>query len=178
MRIIFPARSISRWIVLACFAATIGLWLVSPSRAFAAEVHFDPDSPASKEYALPLPQARSEALGDSGVTSGSPSSAPLFGVGISGGGRGGGGDDGAAPVKGNSGGHGVFAAGDRTSRTGKPVGAGQDNGARPQHLDGRSRYSAGTAIAWIVGVLVVGLLFGVLLRAAPRFGGRRIADRA
>lgn len=48
------------------------------------EVHFDPDSPAGKEYALPLDQARDEASGGA-VNRASGERAPLFGVGISGG---------------------------------------------------------------------------------------------
>jgi hypothetical protein len=46
-------------------------------------VHFDPDSPAGKEYALPLDQARGEAIGGSESDRGAAPGAPLFGVGVS-----------------------------------------------------------------------------------------------
>ena len=47
-------------------------------------VHVDPGSPAGKEYALPLDQARRDAKGESGPGSSSRTSrsAPLFGEGI------------------------------------------------------------------------------------------------
>lgn len=58
-------------------------WTSSP--AHAGEVHFDPQSPAEKEYALPLQQARNEALGTGGAEGRvRPEAAPLFGVGIGG----------------------------------------------------------------------------------------------
>jgi hypothetical protein len=63
-------------------------WLAVPAEgAVAGGVHFDPESPAGKEYALPLAQARNEAMGGGGSDDGSGASAPLFGAGISGRGR-------------------------------------------------------------------------------------------
>jgi hypothetical protein len=75
------------------------LTLAAPGSSSAAGgVHFDPESPAGKEYALPLDEARNEAAGtgnegpegSSGSRSGSKvesgESAPLFGEGVSGGG--------------------------------------------------------------------------------------------
>jgi hypothetical protein len=57
-----------------------------PSFALAQEgVFVDPDSPAGKEYAIPLEQARREATGGASGREGSPGGAsgqPLFGVGI------------------------------------------------------------------------------------------------
>jgi hypothetical protein len=58
--------------------------LTSSARAAAANgVHFDPDSPAGKEYALPLEQARDEATGGDASNEDSGVGAPLFGAGIS-----------------------------------------------------------------------------------------------
>ncbi len=55
--------------------------------AMANGVFFEPGSPAGKQYALPLSQARKEATGGAESTRGSGASAPLFGLGISSGGR-------------------------------------------------------------------------------------------
>lgn len=46
-----------------------------------AGVHVDPNSPAGKQYEIPIPSARQEASG--GAHHGSGGSAPLFGVGVS-----------------------------------------------------------------------------------------------
>jgi hypothetical protein len=79
-------------------ALVLSVALVGPSASFAAEpgVHVDPNSPAGKEYQLPLETARQQAAGGTatggrgsggsgarGATStAGPSSAPLFGQGI------------------------------------------------------------------------------------------------
>jgi hypothetical protein len=71
-----PAILLAGVVVLAALC-----WLAVPGAgAVAGGVHFDPESPAGKEYALPLAQARNEATGEGG----SSASAPLFGAGISG----------------------------------------------------------------------------------------------
>ncbi len=70
------------------------LWLVWPGAAAASSgVVVDPDSPAGKEYAIPLQQARREAAAGKEAPSGGSGVAavdqngqghvPLFGVGIS-----------------------------------------------------------------------------------------------
>jgi hypothetical protein len=57
--------------------------LMSSARAMAANgVHFDPDSPAGKEYALPLDQARGEATGGGESDEEAAPGAPLFGAGV------------------------------------------------------------------------------------------------
>src|SRR5665811_1977608 len=62
--------------------ATLGALAASGQRAVAkGGVHFDPDSPAGKEYALPLDEARDEAVGEGQPDGASGASAPLFGVG-------------------------------------------------------------------------------------------------
>ena len=60
---------------LACLAL-----LVSPAWAQEDGVFVDPDSPAAKEYALPLEQARREAGG--GSQGAGADAAPLFGEGV------------------------------------------------------------------------------------------------
>jgi hypothetical protein len=60
--------------------ATLGLAFSAPSAFAQAErgVTLDPDSPAAKEYALPIAQARRDTGGDRGATKTSPS----FGAGV------------------------------------------------------------------------------------------------
>jgi hypothetical protein len=60
--------------------AALGLAFSAPSAFAQAErgVTLDPDSPAGKEYALPIAQARRDTGGDSGATKTSPS----FGAGV------------------------------------------------------------------------------------------------
>jgi hypothetical protein len=144
------------------------------SSAAAGEVHFDPQSPAGKEYALPLPQARSEALGTD-----APADPPLFGVGIgdpSGGeGRAGGTSGGKAAAtvrgegrkhKGRSGAHaggGGKAGGDTPSR-----GSGGEP-SRPVVVPSAS-YDASGAIALLGGLILLAVLAGFVLRLSP---GRR-----
>lgn len=54
-----------------------------PSTALAQTgVHVDPESPAGKEYAIPLEQARREAGGTDGGAARPGAQAPLFGQGI------------------------------------------------------------------------------------------------
>ena len=50
-----PFRSV---VALAAISSLGFLGLVAPSAASAGAVHFDPNSPAGKEYALPLADAR------------------------------------------------------------------------------------------------------------------------
>src|ERR1700761_8477411 len=45
-------------------------------------VHVDPGSPAGKQYAIPIPSARSETSGQSGSSGSGSSNPPLFGVGV------------------------------------------------------------------------------------------------
>jgi len=72
-------------LLTALLSSVASLALIGPcSQAWANGVHFDPESPASKEYGLPLPEARNEALG--GTRTGHASfEPPLFGIGIPGG---------------------------------------------------------------------------------------------
>jgi hypothetical protein len=85
IREIIPRGRPSAAMVLAGLVVLLTLaGLASSGLATAADgVHFDPNSPAGKEYALPLDQARDEATGGGGSDEGSAAGAPLFGVGVS-----------------------------------------------------------------------------------------------
>jgi hypothetical protein len=65
-------------------ALSLVLLLLAPAGALAATqpgVHVDPGSPASHQYQIPIPAARSEAAGQSAAGT-AAQSAPAFGVGI------------------------------------------------------------------------------------------------
>src|SRR5215213_2131943 len=105
-----PDRSIrlARTAILLTATVVATLLLLPQGSALAGEVHFDAESPAGKEYALPLDQAREEAAGAGKTDGPAGEKAPLFGEGISNGGGGGGAQGGGAAV----GGDGGIAAGD------------------------------------------------------------------
>jgi hypothetical protein len=72
-----------------CVLPLVAVVLGATAPAFAAEdgIILDPDTPAGKEYAIPLDQARQEAVGESRGTRASGGSGPasaggLFGQGI------------------------------------------------------------------------------------------------
>jgi hypothetical protein len=174
MRLTSPAKSATATMLLVVLGNLIGM---APS-AIAGEVHFDSQSPAGKEYALPLPQARSEALG-----TGAPADAPLFGVGI-------GGSKDAAEKKGDGsrgvtptavGGEGEGRKG--RSRTPADRGNAAPSGGAPSSHDGgrpsrtvvisSASYGGRGAIALIAGLILAAVLGGFALRRSPR---RRAGD--
>lgn len=156
-------------------AGLVGM-LCSASTAAAGEVHFDPQSPAGKEYALPLPQARAEALGTD-----TPADPPLFGVGISaptGGvegqtGRTPGGKQ-AAKGGGETGwkhkhrGR-AHVGGDDKAGNGAPFG-GDGGGPSPPAVVPGASYDPSGAIALVGGLILLAVLAGFVVRLAP---GRR-----
>jgi hypothetical protein len=156
--------SVVRRMVIAGFLVVLAL-AATAADAGAAEVHFDPDSPAGKEYALPLPQARNDALGDDRIDDRPPSEAPLFGVGISGGDSGGGATQGPREAHGESraaaGGEG--SGGDGSGRQASPRET--SDSAR---ATGGSSYALGTAIILVAAVLVGAVLLGLGLRVLAR----------
>lgn len=169
-------RRIDRWTVITAFLAAVVLSILPAAPAAAGEVHFDPDSPAGKEYALPLPQARNEAMGKEGIKDEPPSQAPLFGVGVggSGGGSGGGGESqgngspqSSGQNQGNSGGGGANPSDRPRSGTAKANPATQD-----------TSYGLGTAVALIGGILLIALALGLALRALTKAGAGRSLGRA
>jgi hypothetical protein len=150
------------------------------NRAEAGEVHFDPESPAGKEYALPLQQARNEALGTGGGeagggpgapggSGGSGAAAPLFGVGV--GGRNNGSDTGKPA---NGGGAGQRSDGGGTQTQGGP-GDGGSSTTDPSQADpsavataAGADYSTGQGLLLLAGILVLGVALGFGLRASGR----------
>lgn len=146
--------------VLAGLLATLVLSIVPAAPAPAGEVHFDPDSPAGKEYALPLPQARNEALGGEGIGDRPPSEATLFGVGIGGSGDGGAGqgDGGSSPSGGSSNGQNGTTPSSETERPASKSAVATQG----------SSYSSGTAMGLLAGILLIALVLGIALRALTR----------
>jgi hypothetical protein len=148
----------------------LGLLAVGGGIASAQDkgVHVDPNSPAGKEYALPLDSARREASGGASSGSSSGDSAPLFGAGIS---RGGGSSGGGASSPGSGPGDGK-ANGTRDGGSGGSGGNGSSLGgvdatqAARAVADTGGGLSAGALTLLIaLGVLAVGGLIGLSVRA-------------
>lgn len=141
----------------ACALVVLGLLAGAGQAAAQSDgVFVDPDTPAGKEYALPLDKARQEVAPSSGAQGAGGGDTQLFGAGISkrdGGGKGGGGGSAAA-----GGGNGERGAQDETAISpGSVAKAGASTG---------SGISAGWLTALIAfGVLVVGGAAGFSLRA-------------
>ncbi len=141
-------------------AALLAAALLAPSHALAQqsdEVFVDPDSPAEKEYALPIDQARRNAdptrrPGDP-IKKGAPS-APLFGVGI----------DPGAPKGGSTGGRDGSQNDSGRSRSGEARGAVRSGLPRRDEV-ARLATSAGTAGGATGTTLLVGGAGGVILLA-------------
>jgi hypothetical protein len=128
-------------------------------------VHVDPNSPAGKEYALPLDSARRDASGGASSGGSGGDSAPLFGAGIS---RGGGSSGESATSSGSGSGDGK-ANGARdggSGGSGSSVGGVDATQAARAVADTGSGLSAGALTLLIaLGVLAVGGLIGLSVRA-------------
>jgi hypothetical protein len=133
-----------------------------------AKVHFDPESPAGKEYALPLDQARDEAAGVGKSDGPAGKKAQLFGEGIS--------------KQGSNAGPGV-SGGSNGSANGNPKGGsrgpGTGNGKRgqaPRQFSAAvvavstdtNGYALPSAILWVAAIVALGGLIGLAFRAARR----------
>lgn len=144
-------------------AAVVFVLVPSQQQAIAKGVFFDPESPAGKEYALPLDQARNEAAG---TQSDGPAGekAHLFGEGISG--------QGSGPS--------ASGGGTGANRTGTPPGnAGKGPADGSRHLrkaavvataisSPDNHYALSSAILWIAAIVALGGIAGLLLRVAQR----------
>jgi hypothetical protein len=148
--------------------ALVALGLLVPGAGAASaqdsEVHVDPDSPAGKEYALPLDSARQDASGGSGGTGAAGQSAPLFGAGVSkAAGRGGGegSDSGGGQGDGSSsadrGGSNSGVSGGGTAQVARAV-ADEEGGLSPGVI----------TLLIAMGVLFVGILIGLSVRVLRR----------
>jgi hypothetical protein len=142
----------------------------TPASSVAADgVHFDPDSPAGKEYALPLDQARNEAAGDkspegTGSDEESGESAPLFGEGVSGGTA----DDADSEGEEGSGGEGQRARPDDRG-AGGPRGQGERTGGELGDLaDADDGYPLIAGVGLAALILLAGLGLGLGLRSLQR----------
>jgi hypothetical protein len=143
-------------------------------------VHVDPDSPAGKEYALPLDQARRDAGG--GLVDGKSRGAhraPLFGAGISskgglsgGGGASAGGGEGATSGSGSTAGQsGSSATPSDRAENGAQSGGGtssRDVSAVAENGDDDGLSPGVIAILVAFGALAIGILVGLSARALRR----------
>jgi hypothetical protein len=144
-------------------AAAVLVLVPSQQQAVAKGVFFDPESPAGKEYALPLDQARSEAAGKQ---SDGPAGekAHLFGEGISG--------RGSPP-----GASGPGIGTDRPKAPAEVAASGPGHVSRHLHTaavtaaaisSADDHYALLGAIIWVAAILALGALAGFALRIAQR----------
>jgi hypothetical protein len=148
-------------------AVVFALLVPYQQRAVAKGVFFDPDSPAGKEYALPLDQARDEAAGVHQSDGPAGKKAPLFGEGVSG--------RGSGPRQGASGGgagggsgadHAEAPAGSGARGQGQGLPAAAVTAAAISSTD--DDYALSSAILWVAAIVVLGGIAGLALRAAQR----------
>jgi hypothetical protein len=144
---------------VACALAALGLLMTAgDAMAQSDGVFVDPDTPAGKEYALPLDKARQDVAPSSGAQGSESGDTEPFGAGISKRDGGGGGGDAAG-------------SGDRGGN-GKEAGASQSDSAIDPRSVAKAAASSGSGISsgWLTvliaaGVLLVGGIAGVSLRA-------------
>jgi hypothetical protein len=153
-------------------------WAARP--AHAGEVHFDPQGPAEKEYALPLQQARGEALGTGGTEAGGrPETAPLFGVGVGEG-------ENSTPAEAGASRPSHSGSKHNSGNSSKNSGHSSNAGTEPGSSGGRGEargtagvvarrftistesYPLGRGLLILAGLLLAGLAVGVALRARGR----------
>lgn len=158
-----PSRSIrlARTAILLTASVVAALLLLPQASALAGEVHFDPESPAGKEYALPLDQAREEAAGVGKTDGPAGEKSPLFGEGVS---SGGGGTPGGGQNGDGSGGNTPGGSGQgHPSQADRPPAA---VAAAISRND--SSYSFSSAILWIVAFIALSGLAALGLRTLQR----------
>lgn len=146
--------------------------MATASRARAGEVHFDPESPAGKEYALPLQQARNEALGTGGGEAapgeggGAGAAAPLFGVGVSG--KGGGPGPGSRGSAQSGGGPKAEGGGGSKDSGGEGALPGTTSSNSRAGATASASYSDAQGLLLGAGILILGALIGLGLRTLSR----------
>jgi hypothetical protein len=160
-----------RRVLSACLAAWIGasvalLWGAGVTFAQSKGVHVDPDSPAGKEYALPLDAARGNVAGGGDSAAPGGDAPPLFGAGIS---HRGSVEDGSVS--------GELARGNRGDRTDSeaPSGTAQpsedgDGAADAKAVDASADGPSAAMLTALValGVMCVGVVIGLSLRSLRR----------
>jgi hypothetical protein len=154
-----------RLAILLTATVAAALLLLSQQPAFAGEVHFDPESPAGKEYALPLDQAREEAAGAGKTDGPAGEKAPLFGEGVSSGGggpqAGGGGPATGSPGNGTT--------GDGSDGQPQAAGSTRSPAAVAAALSGGGDgYALSSAILWLLAIAALAGIAALLLRALQR----------
>jgi hypothetical protein len=144
--------------------------------AASGAVHFNPESPAGKEYALPLEQAREEAAGTQGQPGSKSGGAALFGVGVSGGRNSGGTGSGGGRAGG------VAAHGSSGTPVEAAPGPGQE-GAKRARSNGHSAptnialaktgggFSLTVGVAIVAGILLAAAVAGWVMRRLPPSAG-------
>lgn len=168
------AARLSALVTVATLAASCATPLVKPAAALEPGVHIDPGSPAAKEYALPVGEARRTGTGREGSAS-SPAqeaaestSEPLFGAGITRPGSGGG-----AAGDGRSGAGTNGAVGHRPARSPAKGASTQPTPVFVQRVaDGHASPGGGSSdlvlLAGGLAILALGAFAGVVLRHSRR----------
>ncbi len=146
--------------MLLAAAVALALLFLPQQPAAANGVHFDPNSPAGKEYALPLDQARDEAAGVGKSDGPAGKKAPLFGEGVSSGGSG------SGP-----------GAGDGSGAVGKAATGDVGGGAGRTHVPAAAiveisgadgAYALSSAILWVAAIVALGGIVALVLRGLQR----------
>lgn len=143
----------------------VALAFLAPAQpASAGGVHFDPDSPAGKEYALPLDQARDEAAGVGKSDGPAGEKAPLFGEGVTKGGGSaepgpsGGGPQGGSPATGT----GTEERAEQRAEIAAATAISSSDGG----------YALSSAILWVAALLALGAIVALVVRATRPHGGK------
>lgn len=155
-----PRQTSLGWPV--CAAVSLAIFAANAGQGVAQDngVHVDPDSPAGKEYALPLDSARRAAEGQNASGGSSDAAAPLFGAGISHKAS-----NGGSKRKTNQSG-GADGSGDRSGGGSSAGGTPESGSVAAAVATSGGGMSAGLLTALIaLGVLAVGLATGLGLRA-------------
>lgn len=178
------AARLSALVTVATLAASCATTLPQPAAALEPGVHIDPGSPAAKEYALPVGQARRTGSGRETSASNpaqeaaEATSEPLFGAGItdphSGGGRAGAGSSGSGT--GGAVGHGAVGHGAVGHRRGRSRANGASSEPPPAFVqrvaDRHASPGGGSSdlvlLAGGVAILALGAFAGVVLRHSRR----------
>jgi hypothetical protein len=140
---------------------------VGGAAAAPSGVHFDPDSPAGQEYALPLERAREEASGNQGQSGSKGEGAALFGAGVSGGGPRGSAPAGAEGRRGGPGGESSSGGG---AGQGKPGPAGSSPGPASAEInlaEAGGGFPLVAGVAMVVAILLAAAAVGMMVRRLP-----------
>jgi len=153
------------WLIVAASLAAGGLSTAGPAAALEPGVHIDPGSPAAKEYALPVTQARrtgADAAPAGGAAAAGESQEALFGAGINP--RGPGGSSKTSTPRAGSGSPTASRSAATSATAALPVAV--QRAADPSADPGGS--SLLVLLAGAVAVLALGWFGGIVLRRSRR----------